>query len=99
MWPPPETRPTVIPVFLDTLYDFKMLERAAQNTQKFAITAYQMNVITGGVFPYNLMTYDLPEVGGTRPRPHRHSTIALHIFRQIPSAEYLNFSVGSLRSC
>ena len=68
MWPHPETRPTVIPVFLDTLYDFKMLERAAQNTQKFAITAYQMNVITGGVFPYNLMTYDLPEVGGTRPR-------------------------------
>ena len=98
MWPHPETRPTVIPVFLDTLYDFKMLERAAQNTQKFAITAYQMNVITGGAFPYNLMTYDLPEVGGTRPRLALLYNM-LHIFRQIPSAESLNFSVGSLRSC
>ena len=60
VWPHPETKTAIVPIFLDSLRDFRTLERAAQSTKKFAIYVYSYNIISDGVFPYNLLPYDMP---------------------------------------
>ena len=60
VWPHPETETVLIPIYLDSLRDFRILEKAAQSTKKFAIIAYRYYIISDGVFPYSLLPYDLP---------------------------------------
>eukprot|EP00092_Neocalanus_flemingeri_P022800 GFUD01024724.1.p1 GENE.GFUD01024724.1~~GFUD01024724.1.p1 ORF type:complete len:607 (-),score=100.10 GFUD01024724.1:109-1884(-) len=56
----PETLPITIPIVLETVNDFQNLEKAAANTKKYLFTAYTYKRYNKGIFPYNLLKYNLP---------------------------------------
>ena len=59
----PETLPIVLPVAMETSQDLKNLERAAANTKRYWISVYSYKRYNEGIFPYNLLKYNLPYVG------------------------------------
>ena len=58
----PETFPILIPIDLSSLDDFRNIENAAANTKKYLFTCYSTRRYFDGVFPYNLLPYNLPYV-------------------------------------
>merc|ERR1711925_2812 len=56
----PETFPILIPIDLSSAQDFRNIERAAANTKKYLFTCYSTRRYYDGVFPYNLLPYNLP---------------------------------------
>ena len=60
--PRPETRPIVVPLTLGSVEDFRLLEAAAQGTQRYLLSAYSTRRYTDGIWPLNLLPYSLPYV-------------------------------------
>ena len=58
----PETFPILIPIDLSSIEDFKNIEKAAANTKKYLFTSYSTRRYFDGIFPYNLLPYNLPYV-------------------------------------
>jgi len=63
----PETFPILIPIDLSRIEDIRNIEKAAANTKKYLFTCYSTRRYFDGVFPYNLLPYNLPysmKIGG-----------------------------------
>jgi hypothetical protein len=56
----PETLPIVIPAQVDSAQDVAAMERAALGTKDWLFSAYSAKRYFPGIFPYNLLPYDLP---------------------------------------
>ena len=56
----PETFPILIPIDLSSLEDFRNIEKAAAGTKKYLFSCYSTRRYFDGVFPYNLLPYNLP---------------------------------------